>query len=149
MFENLKDNSIIPPSYNQYVFIVSPETGQRITSLLVGVHGDTAEQCLEKAKKDYPNMSYLTGGEDKQQLFYKGYWYDGKDLVPPLPPTQEEIEAARVTALNIERASYESELHQRLKVAELQGDAELIESIREEYDAMNAAYVEALKGDEA
>lgn len=148
MFENLKDNSIIPPSYNEYVFIVSPETGQRITSLLVGVHGDTVNQCIDKVKKDYPGMQYLTGGEDKQQLFYKGYWYDGKDLVPPLPPTPEQIEAARVNALNTERAGYESELHQRLKVAEMQGDPELIASIRDEYVAMNAAYVEALKGDE-
>lgn len=149
MFNNINDTSVIPPEVNEYVFVVSPETGQRITSLLVGIHGDTVNQCVNKAKRDYPGMQYLTGGEDKQQLFYKGYWYDGKDLVPPLPPTQEEIEAARVNALNTERAGYENELHERLKVAELQGDPALIASIRDEYVDMNEAYVEALKGAEA
>lgn len=132
----------------QYLIILNQD-GSKHTALTPALHGDTMEELYEVAKREYPDKQYLESdslinnalGEERAR------WDGEKVVVDPLTP--EQIEAARVAALNTERASYESELHQRLKVAELQGDAELIESIREEYAAMNAAYVEALKGDEA
>ena len=48
---------------NQYVFILN-EKGVRITSLLIGVHGETKEACIEIAKRDYPNHTYVTGGDE-------------------------------------------------------------------------------------
>ena len=63
---------------NQYVFVLD-EKGTRITSLLIGVHGGTEEACLELAKKEYPDHTYVTGGDDMQSQFvdYKCY-IDGK-----------------------------------------------------------------------
>ena len=43
---------------NQYVFILDGK-GTRITSLLIGVHGETEEACIELAKKEYPNHTSL------------------------------------------------------------------------------------------
>ena len=43
----------------QYLSIYSDE-GERITSFVTGVHGDTAEELKELAKKEYPdNISVL------------------------------------------------------------------------------------------
>ena len=60
---------------NQYIFILS-EKGERITSLLIGVHADTEEACLELAKKEYPESSYLVGGQDMQDKFINGKVYN-------------------------------------------------------------------------
>lgn len=131
----------------KYLVILN-ENGQKYTSLAVGLHGDSIEELKVVAERDYPSMAYIEADSvlHNEICQPRAYWNGEKVVIEPL--SDEQIEAARVAALNTERASYESELHQRLKVAELQGDAELIESIREEYAAMNAAYVEALKGDE-
>ena len=131
----------------RYIVILNDDSS-RHTSLAVGLHGDSIEELKVVAERDYPSMAYIEADSvlHNEICQQRAYWDGEKVVVDPLTPAQ--IEAARVAALNTERVSYESELHQRLKVAELQGDAELIESIREEYAAMNAAYVEALKGDE-
>lgn len=87
---------------NKYVFILD-EKGARVTSLLVGVHGETEEECLEIAKRDYPDHKYVTGGDDMQAQFvdYKCY-IDGKfvDFVPEVvePSKKDKIEALKKEA---------------------------------------------------
>ena len=87
---------------NQYVFILD-DKGTRITSLLIGVHAETEEACLEVAKRDYPNHTYVTGGDDMQSQFvdYKCY-IDGKfvDYVPDLiePSKKDKIEELKKEA---------------------------------------------------
>ena len=87
---------------NQYVFILD-EKGTRVTSLLVGVHAESEEACIEVAKRDYPNHTYVTGGDDMQSQFvdYKCY-IDGKfvDYVPEViePSKKDKIEALKKEA---------------------------------------------------
>ena len=87
---------------NQYVFILD-EKGTRITSLLIGVHAESEEACLELAKKEYPDHKYVTGGDEMQSQFvdYKCY-IDGKfvDYVPdvPEPSKKDKIEALKKEA---------------------------------------------------
>ena len=87
---------------NQYVFILD-DKGTRITSLLVGVHAESEEACLELAKKEYPDHKYVTGGDDMQSQFvdYKCY-IDGKfiDYVPEViePSKKDKIEALKKEA---------------------------------------------------
>lgn len=135
----------------QYIIILNDD-GSKHTAFALGVQGDTIEELRALAETEYPDKKYIEGdslinnalGEQRSR------WDGEKVVVDPLPePTPAEVEAKRVADLNTERAGYEEELHQRLKIAELQGNEELIASIRDEYAAMNAAYVEALKGDEA
>lgn len=91
---------------NQYVFILD-EKGTRITSLLVGVHAETEEACLELAKKEYPNHTYVTGGDEMQAQFveYKCY-VNGQfiDYVPDVvePSKKDKIETLKKEA-EIER----------------------------------------------
>ena len=87
---------------NKYIFILN-EKGIRITSLLIGVHAESEEACLELAKKEYPNHKYVTGGDDMQSQFvdYKCY-IDGKfiDYVPEViePSKKDKIEALKKEA---------------------------------------------------
>ena len=87
---------------NKYVFILN-EKGARVTSLLIGVHAETEEACLELAKRDYPNHNYVTGGDDMQAQFvdYKCY-VNGQfiDYVPEViePSKKEKIEVLKKEA---------------------------------------------------
>ena len=78
---------------NQYVFILN-EKGVRITSLLIGVHGETEDACLELAKKEYPESSYLVGGQDMQDQFISGEAYANGAFTEPevevVEPTKKE-----------------------------------------------------------
>ena len=87
---------------NQCVFILDGK-GTRITSLLIGVHGETEEACIELAKKEYPNHTYVTGGDEMQAQFvdYKCY-VNGQfiDYVPEViePSKKDKIEALKKEA---------------------------------------------------
>ena len=128
---------------NQYVFILD-EKGARITSLLIGVHGETEEACLEIAKHDYPNHTYVTGGDDMQSQFvdYKCY-VNGQfiDYVPEVvePSKNEKIEALKKEAENEREKLKEIYLTKQMKgfptddikAKFKQSDIDLIKKIKE------------------
>lgn len=128
---------------NNYLFIID-DNGKRITSLAVGVHGDTMDELKAKAAKDYPGKATLTGYEAEQQQFLAGKIYkDGKftDYVP----TAEETAAAERAAIDSEYSSNTSQLANDLQVAMLRGDTDAQKSIIQEFSDMQTAYAEAIK----
>lgn len=78
---------------NDYIFVLN-EKGLRVTTYLVGLHGDTEESVLSFAKIQYPNHTYLVGNQDMQNEFYNNKCYlNGNfiDYVPePVAPTKAE-----------------------------------------------------------
>ena len=78
---------------NKYIFVLN-EKGLRVTTYLVGLHGDTEESVLNFAKMQYPNHTYLVGNQDIQNEFYNSKCYiNGNfiDYVPePVVPTKAE-----------------------------------------------------------
>lgn len=77
-----------------YISIYNKTSGERITSLVTGVHGETIEELTEKAKSDYPNAIYINQTKDEWQESIAGnYEYRDGKLQAPLPPTQEELDA--------------------------------------------------------
>ena len=78
---------------NDYIFVLN-EKGLRVTTYLVGLHGDTEESVLNFAKMQYPNHTYLVGNQEMQNEFYNNKCYvNGKfiDYVPePVAPTKAE-----------------------------------------------------------
>lgn len=78
---------------NKYIFVLN-EKGLRVTTYLIGLHGDTEESVLSFAKMQYPNHTYLVGNQDMQNEFYNNKCYlNGNfiDYVPePVVPTKSE-----------------------------------------------------------
>lgn len=129
---------------NNYLFIID-DNGKRITSFVIGVHGDTMDDLKAKAAKEYPGKATLIGHEEEQQQFLSGKIYkDGKftDYVP----TAEETAAAERAALDNEYSSNTSQLANDLQVAMLRGDTDAQKSIIQEFSDMQTAYAEAIKG---
>lgn len=83
-----------------YISIYNKTSGERITSLVTGVHGETIEELTRKAKSDYSNAIYINQTEDEWQESIAGnYEYRDGKLQAPLPPTQEELDAIEYARL--------------------------------------------------
>lgn len=87
----------------QYLSIYS-DAGERITSFVTGVHGETIDELTEKAKAEYPDAIHITQTESEwQEAIAKNYEYRDGRLQAPLPPTQEELDAAEYKRLQISK----------------------------------------------
>lgn len=129
---------------NNYLFIID-DNGKRITSLVVGVHGDTVDALKAYAAKNFPGKVTFEGTEKEQQLLCSGKIYkDGK--FTDYMPTAEETAAAERAAIDSEYSSNTSQLANDLQVAMLRGDEDAQKSIIQEFSAMQTAYAEAIKG---
>lgn len=128
---------------NQYVFILD-EKGTRITSLLIGVHADTEETCLELAKKEYPESSYLVGGQDMQDQFINGKVYTNGAFTEPEVEVVEPTKKDKIEALKKEAEIERERIKDAFAVRQLKGlptddlvkafkavDIDLVKKIRE------------------
>ena len=124
----------------QYVFITKP-TGERITSYIVGVHGSTVDELKAKAATEYPEATIYQGGEDMQNEFTSGKWYDGDHF---FIPNESKNKSDEIDAI---KAEYEPRF-QRLKDAILQraliGAA--YTDIQAQYKKLTAEMATAIKG---
>ena len=105
---------------NQYVFILN-EKGERITSLLIGVHADTEEQCLELAKKEYPESSYLVGGQDMQDQFISGKVYTNGAFTEPEVEVVEPTKKDKIEALKKEAEAERGKLKEVFLTKQMKG----------------------------
>ena len=128
---------------NQYVFILN-EKGVRITSLLIGVHADTEEACLELAKKEYPESSYLVGGQDMQDQFINGKVYTNGAFTEPEVEVVEPTKKEKIDSLKKEAEAERDRIKDAFAVRQLKGlptddlvkafkavDIDLVKKIRE------------------
>ena len=124
----------------EYVFIVKP-TGERITSYVVGIHGSSVEELKKKAAAEYPEATTYQGGDDMQNEFTSGKWYDGDRFFVPDEARNKSDEIAAI------KAEYEPRF-QRLKDAILQraliGAA--YTDIQAQYKKLTAEMAIAIKG---
>lgn len=115
---------------NQYLILLDKE-GQRITSLLLGIHGQTMDELKEIAKT-YNPATLLEADESMQQQFVAGKLYvDGKFIDPkPYEPTKADKRNAIIR-------EYEPKL-ERLRQAMMSRQAmgEDVKTIQEAYKAL-------------
>lgn len=105
---------------NNYVFILD-EKGARITSLLIGVHADTEEACLEMAKRDYPNHTYVTGGDDMQAQFVDYKCYVNGEFVDYVPEVVEPSKKDKIEALKKEAEGEREKLKEVFLTKQMKG----------------------------
>ena len=128
---------------NNYIFILD-EKGARITSLLIGVHADTEEACLEMAKRDYPNHTYVTGGDDMQAQFVDYKCYVNGEFVDYVPEVVEPSKKDKIEALKKEAEAEREKLKEVFLTKQMKGlstddikaqfkqiDVDLIKKIKE------------------
>ena len=65
---------------NKYLFVIDTD-GNRITSLLDGLHGNGEKELTARAKKEFPDAQYVYNDEDMQQEFLSGKIYIGGKFI--------------------------------------------------------------------
>ncbi len=126
----------------QYLSIYS-ESGERITSLVTGVHGETAEELKERAKKEYPdNVSVLqTESEYNEALKGDLLYLNGKYISRP-EPTKEEKRESELAALDSEYAEKINNIEGEMARAKAIEDIDYYNELKAERESLVTEYTE-------
>lgn len=127
---------------NQYVFILD-EKGTRVTSLLIGVHAETEEACLELAKRDYPNHNYVTGGDDMQSQFVNYKCYTNGQFVDYVPEVVEPTKKEKIEALKKEAETEREKLKEVFLTKQMKGLA--TEDIKARFKQIDVDLINKIK----
>lgn len=124
----------------QYLSIYS-ESGERITSFVTGVHGETAEELTERAKKEYPdNVSVLqTESEYNEALKGDLLYINGKYSSRP-EPSEEEKREAELAALDSEYAEKISTIENEMARAKAIEDEDFYNELKAERESLVNEY---------
>lgn len=118
-------------------------TGERVTSFVTGVHGDTVEELQAKAEAEYPDKIHvvqeaLTYNKALQgDLLYK----DGEYQARP-QPTEEELQAQALASLDSEYQSRFDELDEQIVKAAALKNTELQDELIAEREALAEEYAQ-------
>ena len=118
-------------------------TGERVTSYVTGVHGDTVEELQTKAKVEYPAKVHvaqdaLTYNKALQgDLLYKDGAYQAKP-----EPTEEEKREAALASLDAEYSTKISEVESEMAKAKAVEDEDYYSDLKAEREELVTEYTE-------
>lgn len=119
------------------------ESGERVTSYVTGVHGETVEELEELANNQYPTFTHvvqdaLTYNKALQgDLLYKDGEYQNRP-----EPTEEEKREAELTALDSEYARKISDIETEMAKAKAVEDEDYYNDLKAEREELVAEYTE-------
>ena len=124
----------------QYLSIYS-DTGERITSFVTGVHGDTEEELKDLAKKEYPDNVGVLQTESEYNEAIKGdlLYINGKYSSRP-EPTEEEKREAELAALDSEYAEKIGAIETEMARAKAVEDIDYYNDLKAERESLVNEY---------
>ena len=126
----------------QYLSIYS-DTGERITSFVTGVHGETAEQLKALAKKEYPdNVSVLQTESGYNEALKGGLLYINGEYSKRPEPTEEEKRESELATLDSEYAEKINDIENEMARAKAIEDIDYYSELKAERESIVAEYEE-------
>lgn len=124
----------------QYLSIYS-DTGERITSFVTGVHGETEEALKERAKKEYPDNVSVLQTESQYNEAMKGdlLYLNGNYSKRP-EPTEEEKRESELAALDSEYAEKIGNIEGEMARAKAVEDTDYYDELKAERESLVAEY---------
>ena len=125
------------------IYDIYDATGERVTSFVTGVHGDTVEELQAKAEAEYPDKIHvvqdaLTYNKALQgDLLYK----DGEYQARP-EPTEDEKREAALASLDAEYSTKISEVESEMAKAKAVEDEDYYSDLKDEREELVAKYTE-------
>lgn len=118
-------------------------TGERVTSFVTGVHGDTVEELQTKAKVEYPDKVHVV----QDALTYNSalqndLLYKNGEYVPRPEPTEDEKREAELAALDSEYARKISDIETEMAKAKAVEDEDYYNDLKAEREELVAEYAE-------
>lgn len=125
----------------QYVSVYNNDTGERETSYVVGIHGDTVDELKALAAKNYPQgIAIEQDGAEWNNAVQNDLIYSAGQLVQRPAPTEDELREQKLTALDSEYSQKISDVETEMAKANAIGDADYLAELKEERESLVSEY---------
>lgn len=125
----------------QYVSVYNKDTGERETSYVVGIHGNTMDELKALAKQNYPDEAYIEqDGAAWNEAVQNDLIYKNGQLVERPAPTEDELREQKLAALDSEYSQKISDVETEMAKANAIGDADYLSELKEERESLVSEY---------
>lgn len=125
----------------QYLSIYNVDTGERETSYVVGIHGETMDELKALAAKNYPNgVAIEQDGATWNNAVQNDLIYKAGQLVERPAPTEDELRQQKLAALDSEYSQKISDVETEMAKANAIGDTDYFNDLKAERETLVSEY---------
>ena len=125
----------------QYVSVYNKNTGERETSYVVGIHGDSMDELKALAAKNYQQgIAIEQDGAEWNNAVQNDLIYSAGQLVQRPAPTEDELRQQKLAALDSEYSQKISDVETEMAKANAIGDAEYLAELEGERESIVSEY---------
>lgn len=125
----------------QYVSIYNADTGERETSYVVGIHGETMDELKALAAKNYPKgIAIEQDGEAWNEAVQNDLIYKAGQLAERPALTEAEMREQKLSALDSEYSQKISDVETEMAKANAIGDTEYLNDLKDERETLVSEY---------
>lgn len=124
-----------------YLSIYNNDTGERETSYVVGIHGDSMDELKALAAKNYPQgIAIEQNGAEWNNAVQNDLIYSAGQLVQRPAPTEDELRQQKLTALDSEYSQKISDVETEMAKANAIGDTDYFTDLKSEREELVSEY---------
>lgn len=125
----------------QYLSIYNADTGERETSYVVGIHGETMDELKALAAKSYPQgVALEQDGTAWNEAVQNDLIYKAGQLVERPAPTEDEVREQKLAALDSEYSQKISDVETEMAKANAIGDTDYFNDLKAERETLVSEY---------
>lgn len=125
----------------QYLSIYNADTGERETSYVVGIHGETLDELKALAAKNYPEgVAIEQDGAAWNNAVQNDLIYKAGHLVERPAPTEDEVREQKLATLDSEYSQKISDVETEMAKANAVGDADYFNDLKAERETLVSEY---------
>lgn len=125
----------------QYVSVYNKDTGERETSYVVGIHGDSMDELKALAAKNYPQgLAIEQDGAEWNNAVQNDLIYSAGQLVQRPAPTEDELREQKLAALDSEYSQKISDVETEMAKANALGDTDYLAELKAERESLVSEY---------
>lgn len=125
----------------QYVSVYNADTGERETSYVVGIHGETMDELKALAAKNYPEGVAIEQDEAAwNNAVQNDLIYKAGQLVERPAPTEDEVREQKLAALDSEYSQKISDVETEMAKANAIGDTDYFNYLKAERETLVSEY---------
>lgn len=125
----------------QYVSVYNADTGERETSYVVGIHGETVDELKALAAKNYPEgVAIEQDGAAWNNAVQNDLIYKAGQLVERPAPTEAEMREQKLAALDSEYSQKISDVETEMAKANAIGGTDYFNDLKAERETLVSEY---------
>lgn len=125
----------------QYLSVYNADTGERETSYVVGIHGETMDELKALAAKNYPEgVAIEQDGAAWNNAAQNDLIYKAGQLVERPAPTEDEVREQKLAALDSEYSQKIFDAEAEMAKANAIGDTDYFNDLKAERETLVSEY---------